>query len=60
MNPGPHGPEIWAVLSTEAGFDPRDLILRAWDLPSGPVSSSYKAPDYYMNHYMDLALRDRP
>ena len=48
MNPGPHGPEIYAVSSTEIVFEGFELISR---LPRRfeACFSRQERPDYYMN-----------
>ena len=40
MNPGPHGPEIWALLSTETDFAGFELGREHWACPElfGPIT----------------------
>jgi hypothetical protein len=54
LNPGPHGPELCVVSSTETGFECLRWI-RGIERTNGTVSSSFVALDYYMNYYMRKA-----
>jgi hypothetical protein len=56
LNPGPHGPEIWAVSSTETCFEAlssiRVLVGRF------PANFSHQPRlDYYMNYYTNASSR---
>src|ERR1035437_242366 len=56
LNPGPHGPEIYAVSSMEIVFDG----LSSFRALGGrfPASFSHQArPDYYMNYYTERLLQ---
>ena len=53
MNPGPHGPELCVVSSTETAFKGFEFISTPWQAISDWFSNQ-AGPDYYMNYYMNL------